>query len=242
MLQTLSKSRFGLVAKYYWPRLKWQVWFYPLCLVLSCLLTDYNWDVTPLKMLGVLAMLLSLLLFVCGPVAFTTSKGELVDLSLPVSCGQRCAFIFVWSYVVIPLLYAIPIFVIWLFSEHFINMSESTLSGFPYFLGIYFLIMGAYVPLSISLFWSMWFTQNPRVSSIVATLISCFVLLILFIVTTTLIFSSYVENLHHTIVRHYTIVSTDCFEDLFLTCDIVLTLIVVGFSFLSFWAVKNKQM
>ncbi|MDE7443248.1 MAG: hypothetical protein K2M65_03715 [Muribaculaceae bacterium] len=100
-----SWHRFGMVARFYYPRLKKQLILYPSLSLLTLLVTIAiaNFTFIPYSLLTPLGMLTTLLLWL-GPAVFTMNESPETETLLPAKGSEKALFIMLYSIVGIPVL------------------------------------------------------------------------------------------------------------------------------------------
>lgn len=117
-----SLQRLGMVARFYFPRLKKQIIFYPLLSLITVLLTvgAAKLEFVPTSLLTPLGLLSTLLLWL-GPAVFTMQEGPETEALLPAKGSEKALFIILYSIVGIPLLINLFSFVTSYFSHDLLN-------------------------------------------------------------------------------------------------------------------------
>lgn len=124
MTNSFSWHRFGMVARFYYPRLKLQIMLYPLLSLLSLLLTMAvaRYDFMPIGPVTLLGIVLSAALWF-GPAIFTYHEGPEVEAMLPANKNEKAIFIMAYSLIAVPVL--INLFQ-WIFSDMIQEMMTGT--------------------------------------------------------------------------------------------------------------------
>ncbi len=124
MTNSFSWHRFGMVARFYYPRLKLQIMIYPLLSLLGMLTTIAvaKLEFMPMAPATLLGMLLSAALWF-GPAIFSYREGPEVESMLPANKNEKALFIIAYSLIAIPVL--INLFQ-WLFNDMIQEMMTGT--------------------------------------------------------------------------------------------------------------------
>ena len=103
-----SWRRVGMVGRFYYPRLKWQLIAYPIASIcLTLLISTLIKLELPALATAPFSTALSFIVYL-GPLFFTAKAAREVETTLPATAGEKATFMILYSLVVIPLLTWIP--------------------------------------------------------------------------------------------------------------------------------------
>ncbi|MDE6191901.1 MAG: hypothetical protein K2L31_06730 [Muribaculum sp.] len=122
-----------LLINYYMPRLKKQLIFYPVIAVILYLLVFFTlrWDGGVLT--GVLTGNILSMMLIYGALIFASRNGIEIDTALPVDWRHKAAFAVVYTFVVVPLLVAIPMQLCYLCTWQWAELSPLIREVLPVF-------------------------------------------------------------------------------------------------------------
>ncbi len=111
-MANFSFNRFVSVARFYYPRLKYQIIWYPILSVLMgigtllCVIANMT-GLFILLLVG--SVFLISLLLEYGPLAFAIHSSPEIETSLPVTSCEKIAFIFLYTFIGIPVMVLLPL-------------------------------------------------------------------------------------------------------------------------------------
>lgn len=97
------RASLGMVARYYYPRLKWQLIAYPLISVL-CTAFMVWMAAEEIPFLGLIAEWILVLMIIFAPLAFARYNSRQLDIALPAPWQLKAAFLLLYTVVIVPLM------------------------------------------------------------------------------------------------------------------------------------------
>lgn len=170
------------LIKYYLPRLKKQLIFYPLISVLLYFLVFFTCRSMGAIFSFVIALYAIEIMVSFGPLIFASRKGMAIDTALPVSWKSKVAFILTYTFVVIPLLIDLPVAVCYFTTWHKAVINPAFLEIYPVIKGLFLRaftvtqVFNMLFPMAVCLYCVMSIKRNRILMSIVWTIVTNLVL------------------------------------------------------------------